>query len=147
VAELAGSSEETTHNRIDWLVAHTDALPHTPEQKALDFALAALAIETATIRHAGTLAEVYTAAGRTYIQTGKDLTDVDKLIMTGGALLHSERQKELASFAMYNDNYPQSLRPKQGRLFVDKQYILAAMGLLSGYAPSAALHILKSGLL
>jgi uncharacterized protein (TIGR01319 family) len=147
VAKLAGLSEETTRDQIDWVAAHTNSLPRSAEQKALDFALAALAIETATIRHAGTLTEAYTAAGCTYLQTGKDLTGIDTLIMTGGALLHSERQGELASFAMYNDRYPQSLRPKQGKHLIDKQYILAAMGLLSVYAPRTALHILKSSLL
>jgi len=144
IAELAGLSEETTRKNMDLLAAHADTLPSSPEQKALDFALAALAIETATMRHAGTLTEVYTAAGQAYIQTGKDLTGVDKLIMTGGALLHTDRQEELAEYAMRNDRYPQSLRPKQADILIDKHYILAAMGLLSDYEPHAALHILRS---
>ncbi|MCL2153176.1 MAG: methylaspartate mutase accessory protein GlmL [Oscillospiraceae bacterium] len=146
VAKLAGLSEETTRNHLDRLATHSDALPQNPESKALDFALAALAVETATLRHAGTLTETYTAAGRAYIQTGKDLTYIDKLVMTGGALLHSERQEELASFAMRSDLYPQSLRPKQAELFVDSRYILSAMGLLSSYEPRTALNILKTNL-
>jgi len=146
LAKLAGLSEEKTREYVYRLAAHTDALPQNHEQKALDFALAALAIETAAIRHAGSLEEVYTAAGRAYIQAGKDLTGVGRVIMTGGALLHSERQAELAAYAIYSDKYPQSLRPKQAETYVDKYYILAAMGLLSGYAPGAALRIMKSGL-
>ena len=146
LAELAGLSEDKTCQHIDWLATHTNALPQNNEQEALDFALAALAIETATIRHAGSLAEVYTAAGPAYIQTGKDLTGVGRVVMTGGALINANRQGELAAYALYNDRYPQSLRPKQAELLVDKQYILAAMGLLSSYAPHVALRILKEDL-
>ena len=143
VAGLAGLSEEKAREQVGWLASHTDALPQTPEQKALDFALAALAIETATMRHAGSLEEVYTAAGRVYIQTGKDLTGVNKVVMTGGALINAGRQEELAAYSLYSDRYPQSLRPKKAELLIDRHYILAAMGLLGGYAPRTALRILK----
>jgi len=144
VAELAGVPEGTAKEYVDRLAARTDALPENPTQKKLDFALAALAIETATVRHAGSLEEVYTAAGRVYLQTGKDLTGVGRVLLTGGALLHTDRQAELAAYAMYNERYPMSLRPKKAELLVDEKYILAAMGLLSGHAPRAALSILKS---
>ena len=147
VAELAGLSVDATREHVDWLASHIDSLPDSPMQKALDSALAGLAIETATLRHAGSLEEVFTAVGRVYIQTGKDLTGVEKVILTGGALLHADKQEELAAYALYSDRYPQSLRPKRAELIIDKHYILAAMGLLSGYEPLAALRILKSGLL
>jgi uncharacterized protein (TIGR01319 family) len=150
VAELSGISEEKAREQVEYLVENTNALPESTEDKAMDFALAALAIETATLRHAGTLEEVYTAAGRAYVQTGKDLFDVKRIVMTGGAFLHLNRQAplvgeqaELAGYAMYNDRLPQSLRPKKAELMVDSHYILAAMGLLSGYAPNVALELLK----
>jgi hypothetical protein len=146
VAELAGLSVDATREHVDWLASPIDSLPDSPMQKALDSALAGLAIETATLRHAGSLEEVFTAAGRVYIQTGKDLTGVEKVILTGGALLYADKQEELAAYALYSDRYPQSLRPKRAELIIDKHYILAAMGLLSGYEPLAALRILKSGL-
>jgi uncharacterized protein (TIGR01319 family) len=146
VAELAGLSVDVTRRHLDRLASHIDSLPEDPGQKALDAVLAGLAIETASLRHAGALEEVYTAAGRVYIQTGKDLTGVEKVILTGGALLHADNQEKLAVYAMYSDQHPQSLRPKRAELFIDKHYILAAMGLLSGYEPLAALRVLKSGL-
>jgi uncharacterized protein (TIGR01319 family) len=144
VAELAGLSEKITAEQVQYLMEHTETLPKTAGQKALDFTLAAMAIKTATIRHAGSLEEAYTASGRVLIQTGKDLTDVQTVILTGGALLNTDRQKELASHALFSDNEPQSLRPKKAKLLIDKFYILAAMGLLSGYEPQAALKIMKA---
>jgi hypothetical protein len=39
-----------------------------------------------------------------------------------------------------------SLRPKAADVWVDRSYILAAMGLLSGHYPDAALRIMKKEL-
>jgi len=146
VAELAGLSEKAVTKQIKYLTEHTDSLPKTKEQKALDYALAALAIETATLRHAGSLEEVYTSTGRAFIQTGKDLTGIQTIVMTGGALINTERQAELAGHAIYSDVEPQSLRPKKAKTLIDKHYILAAMGLLGSHSPTAAIEIMKSNL-
>ena len=146
VAKLAGQSESTASERVKYISEHPDSLPDNMEQKNLDFALAAKAIETAAIRHAGLLEEVYTSSGRAYVQTGKDLSDVKTMIITGGALLYSDRQKELAGYALHSEMEPQSLRPKKGNVLVDKHYILAAVGLLSKHDPPAALEILKSNM-
>jgi len=146
LSKLAGLSEGAVSEHVQIFTEHPDTLPITEEQKAMDFALSAMAIETATKRHAGSLEEIFTTSGRAFVQTGKDLTDVQTIVMTGGALLNTDRQSELEAFALYSDNKPQSLRPKKAKLLIDKHYILAAMGLLSGYAPAAALEIMKSNL-
>ena len=41
---------------------------------------------------------------------------------------------------------PDSLRPKEAGVLVDRSYILAAMGLLSVTEPKAALQIMKKEL-
>ena len=149
IIELAGSTGlqgESVQEYIQYITNHTDALPVTTVQKNIDFALAAVAIETATQRHAGTLEEVYTSSGRAYIQTGKDLTDVETIILTGGALLNSDMQTELAKHALFNEMKPQSLRPKKAEIFTDSHYIIAAMGLLSTCAPGAATEIMISNI-
>jgi uncharacterized protein (TIGR01319 family) len=144
IADLADLSVDEATMQIRYISEHTEALPDSVEQKALDFVLAAMAIETATIRHAGLLEEVYTTSGRAFVQTGKDLTGVETVVMTGGALLHTDRQNELVKYASYNDLEPQSLRPKKAKLLVDNHYILAAMGLLSKSKPVVALELMKS---
>jgi len=144
IADPAGLSADETAKQIRYISEHTDFLPESDEQKALDFALAAMAIETATIRHAGLIEEVYTTSGRAFVQTGKDLTGVETVVMTGGALLHTDRQNDLVKYASYNDLEPQSLRPKKAKLLVDEHYILAAMGLLSKIEPTVALELMKT---
>jgi len=144
IAELANLPEKIVLSQVENLNGQTKTLPETADQKALDFALAAMAIKTATIRHTGSLEEVYTTSGKVNVQTGKDLTDVSTIIMTGGALVYSDKPDDLVKYSLYNDNQPQSLRPKNVNLFIDKQYILAPMGLLSSLAPVAAKEIIKS---
>jgi uncharacterized protein (TIGR01319 family) len=146
VASLAGLDESIIKNYVDSLKDKVEHLPQDKEEQAIDFALAALAIEIAVQRHAGTIEEVYTTSGKAFIQTGKNLSDANGIVMTGGALIHAERQSDLAPFAMYSENQPQSLRPKNPQVMVDKKYILAAMGLLGGFYPTAALRIMKAEL-
>jgi len=142
VSELSGLAEEAVFERVDYLTHNPSELAQSDNESQLDFALAALAIETATLRHAGSIEEVYTAAGRTYVQFGKDLTQTKSLILTGGSLIHSAKQTELSKFALCSDNFPESLRPRKADLLIDEEYILAAMGLLSTHAPCVALKLM-----
>ena len=86
---------------------------------------------------------VYTLLGQTFVQAGKDLTAVRRVVATGGSLIHSPRVREIASYFCYDPADPASLRPKNAEILIDSSYILAAMGLLSTHDPLAALQIMK----
>ena len=132
---------------MDYLKNNTETVPNgDPELEALDFALASMAIEEAVARHAGTIEETYTMMGQTYVQEGKNLTKVRQIVVTGGSLIHTKRTEEIASHALYSPLQPMSLRPMKADVWVDRTYILAAMGLLSGYYPGVALRIMKKEL-
>ena len=118
-------------------------VPRVTELEALDRALASCAIETAVTRHAGTIEEAYTLMGLTYVQTGKDLTQTQNLVVTGGSLIHTQQTSKIASYALYDPAQPTSLRPKKAQVLVDRQYILSAMGLLAASHPACALRIMK----
>lgn len=117
------------------------ALPETPDQEQMDFALAALAIRTALARHAGSLEMVYTPVGPMYQQTGKDLREVKHLIITGGALIYNKRLDEVIDLALACDD-PLILTPREASFRCDRGYILSAMGLLSKYDEDTALELL-----
>lgn len=102
-----------------------------------------MAVQTAVTRHAGTLEETYTMLGQTFVQSGKNLCEVRKVVVTGGSLIHSQRARQIARFACYDPASPMSLRPKKADIILDKHYILAAMGLLSQREPEIALQIMK----
>ena len=147
IARLSGLSARRVEELVDYLRSHTDRLPDgDPELEALDFALASMAIETAVARHAGTMEETYTMMGQTFVQSGKDLRHVRQVVVTGGSLIHTKRTAEIAKHALYSPAQPDSLRPKTADIWVDRTYILAAMGLLSSYYPQTALRIMKKEL-
>ncbi len=147
VCKLSGLSAERVEELVSYLRHNTDTVPNgDPEMEALDYALASLAIEEAVKRHAGTIEETYTMMGLTYVQEGKNLTKVKQIVVTGGSLIHTKRTEEIAKHALYSPTQPTSLRPKQADVWVDRTYILAAMGLLSSYYPQTALRIMKKEL-
>ena len=146
VCRLSGLSEDRVCELMELITTHTDTMPTTEELRNLDFALASLAIKTGVTRHAGTLEKVYTPLGEAYAQTGKDLSRVDKVVITGGSLIHVDTVDKIAAHALYDMKEPGSLKPQRFEVLVDKQYILSAMGLLSQYEPDIALNIMKKEL-
>ncbi len=147
IAHLSGLTEKRVLELVDFLRSNTDTVPNgDPELEALDGALASMAIETAVARHAGTVEEAYTMMGLTYVQSGKNLTGVRQVVVTGGSLIHTKNTEKIAAFALYSPAQPASLRPKGADIWVDRTYILAAMGLLSSRYPQTALRIMKKEL-
>ena len=147
IAQLSGLSKNRVQELVEYLKVNTDQVPNGDEEmEKLDFALASMAIEEAVRRHAGTIEETYTMMGQTFVQEGKNLTKVGQIVVTGGSLIHTKRTAEIAAHALYSPAQPASLRPKQANVWVDRKYILAAMGLLSTHYPQAALRIMKKEL-
>lgn len=146
ISELSGIPEEKVIEMVDHLSEHTDEIPTNEEWENLDYALAGMAIDTAVERHAGYLEEVYTAMGSSYMQLGKDLSNVRQVVVTGGSLIHTKRTDEIAAHALLNPEKPMSLRPGRANILVDRSYIIAAMGLLSEHYPDIALRIMKKEL-
>ncbi len=138
---LTGLSEDRITQIIEGFAMNPSALPETPDQEQMDFALAALAIRTALARHAGSLEMVYTPVGPMYQQTGKDLREVKHLIITGGALIYNKRLDEVIDLALACDD-PLILTPREASFRCDRGYILSAMGLLSKYDEDTALELL-----
>ena len=147
VCQLSGLSQNRVEELVDYLSVNTDTVPgEDRDMLALDYALASLAIEEAVDRHAGTIQETYTMMGKTYVQEGKNLTGVKRIVVTGGSLIHAQRTEQIARHALYSLEKPESLRPKLADVLVDRTYILAAMGLLSSHYPQVALRIMKKEL-
>lgn len=146
IEELSGLDAGAIGAILAQIRADPSLLAETPDQTALDDALAAAAVEMAVTRHAGVLEEVFTPMGQVYAQTGKDLTSVQSLILTGGAIIHNPNAGAIAGHALFKPGLPVSLKPKQAAIYIDRRYILAAMGLLSEKHPDVALKIMTKEL-
>ena len=145
IAQIVKASARNEAAVTKWLNAiaqSPDILPATEDESAIDRTLARFAIELGLIRHAGTIKQIYTPMGVAYQQTGKDLTRVSRLIVTGGALVRTDHAEIIAEKAMETTASPDSLIPRNARICVDKQYLLSAMGVLSQNHESLARNLM-----
>lgn len=143
IAKLSGLSEERAQELLSLISEKPDTLPETEDLEALDFALASLAVKVGMTRHAGHVEKVYTPVGEAWLQEGKDLTKVEKAVITGGSLIHAKHAEKIARGILYDIAEASSLKPRQAEILLDKEYILSAMGLLAKHAPDTALKIMK----
>ncbi|MDO0824446.1 methylaspartate mutase accessory protein GlmL [Desulfosporosinus nitroreducens] len=118
-------------------------IPQTAEEAKFDVAMGRIAVGLAVDRHVGTIEVVYTPFGASYVQNGKDLTPLAVVIGTGGVLLHHSDPLEILRGAVFNPQEPTILKPQDPSFYLDKEYILAAMGLLREVSPQVALRMMK----
>lgn len=143
LCDLSGLSKEAVSGVLKRYREDPAALPASPEEKKADQALASAAISLAMARHAGRLERVFTPVGPVYEQTGKDLTQTERLIVTGGALIYADDLDRIVENALKLPD-AMSLVPRSVKTVRDKDYLLSAMGLLSSYAPEVSFTLMKA---
>ncbi|HVN98012.1 MAG TPA: methylaspartate mutase accessory protein GlmL [Syntrophorhabdaceae bacterium] len=126
--------------------AEPSRIPASEQEFALDQALSRAAVETSFERHTGKVEVMYGPHGEMAVQTGKDLTTVNKVIGTGGPLVCSLNPRELLDSVVGGPAKSNMLKPKAADFFIDKDYVMFAMGLLARSEPKKALRILKKTL-
>lgn len=144
MASFAGS--QPLEERVAFLSQHTDALPEDGSQAEIDIWLARTAVEVASIRHAGEFEVMYTPTGQFMLQSGKDLRPVETVIGTGGVLAYSGQAAEVLAGVRFSDEQPLSLRPQAPSFYLDRHYILYAIGLLGQESPEVAVNLARSAL-
>lgn len=112
-------------------------LPATPEQAADELELARLAAIIGARRHA-----------RPGAEGSRDLTHVGLLIGSGGVLRHADPAAALGVLdAVLTDRAGGWRLPEQARVIIDRQYLLAPIGLLEMSGRTAAARALAEELL
>ena len=122
---------------------HEGRLPQSQEEIMCHVFLSRLAVEVAVTQHAGRLEKIYGPTGEIMLQHGKDLTGVKTVIGTGGPIIFSARPKEIMEAALYQKDNPLILKPKNPQFYLDEQYLLYAVGLLSQIESEKALLLAK----
>ncbi len=145
-ASSADASAAVTADEVQALLARRPLFPLDGRERAYVEALTAEAVRVALLRHAGQLRYMYGAGGRKTIAEGKDLTRVRWLIGTGGPLTQLPvGQKILARIPGYG--HGRELLPRaEARALVDRDYIMAACGVLcaAGHPGTATELLLES---
>jgi uncharacterized protein (TIGR01319 family) len=123
------------------------AIPKNDRETRFVEALTAEAVCLAFRRHAGHIRYVYGPQGRSSLAEGKDLTLVKYIIGTGGALTRLPGRVEILRSVTRADPRLHLLSPPEtARILVDKDYIMASLGVLSKKHPGAALRLLHRSL-
>ncbi|MGD0779519.1 MAG: methylaspartate mutase accessory protein GlmL [Dehalococcoidales bacterium] len=122
---------------------HEGQLPQSLEEIECHRLLSRVAVEVAVTQHVGRLEKIYGPTGEMLLQHGKDLTGVKSIIGTGGPIIFSASPREIMEGALYQKENPLVLKPKNPTLYLDEQYILYAIGLLSQAEPEKALLLAK----
>ena len=130
--------------------AEPDLLPADDEDADRDEAIAALASGIALRRHAGRARVVLSTAddpggaGRVVERSGKDLREVDLVLASGGIFRNGRpgvEQRVLAGLVGEVEGGWQL--PRAARVVVDRDYVLAAAGLLAAAHPVAAYRLTR----
>jgi len=122
---------------------HEGNLPQSPAEIACHTLLSRVAVEVAVNQHVGRIEKIYGPTGEILLQHGKDLTHVKTVIGTGGPIIFSAFPREILEAVLFQPENPFVLKPKTPRLYLDEQYILYAVGLLSQVDPKKALLLAK----
>ena len=123
--------------------SHVENIYDDGKGEIVDMILGEVCVDKAMHRHVGIMEEVYTPMGTLYNQIGKDLSKVGFVIGTGGILIKAHHSKEILSKVLSTRENILELRPVYPKFMIDKDYILASMGLLSKIDPLLALKIMK----
>ena len=136
-----GCSEE----ELDEMIQHYTYIPTTPMQRKLVYELTRKCTHLALDRHVGDLRRVFTSSGQKIIPEGKDLTQVEFIILTGGALINLNKTENIVQEYLSN-NHRKLLPNKHVTILKDHDYILSSVGVLSLKYPEVSIRLLRKSL-
>jgi uncharacterized protein (TIGR01319 family) len=127
-------------------VANLPPIPSSEEERRLASALAYHAARIALSRHAGRMRELYSMAGKQKLAEGKDLTALKWIIGTGGALTRLPGGEDLLRSVLLSGGAGRLYPLPETAVLLDRDYLMAAAGLMSGEYPEAARSLLAASL-
>jgi uncharacterized protein (TIGR01319 family) len=140
---MSGEVDESLGVTIRSRFSSPSKLPEDDLEYKLDGLLASVAVDIAGRRHSGKIKLTAGPFGEVMIQEGKDLSQVGRIIGTGGPLVFSKDPTKILQKMLYRSDDPHVLRPRSAQLYLDRTYSLYAMGLLAQTEPRKALQIMK----
>jgi uncharacterized protein (TIGR01319 family) len=142
-----GISERQLQQACRHRAENPELLVASQDELEVDRALAACCVAVALRRHCGQLRITHEGRRSTVrrVEGGPDLRDARVLIGTGGAIVHDENGTQIIKRAL-GWRTDRSLTPAAPTVLIDRNYILAAAGLLSTVDVQLAANLLASEL-
>ena len=135
------SDEELTS-----LYENIKPIPETDLEKQFTRLLCEYATETSLLRHAGDFRNLFTISGAKKMAEGKDLTSVQHVILTGGALTRLPDTEILVQEIITRNADTKLLPTEQVNILKDFDYILASAGIISKINRKAAVNLMRRSL-
>jgi uncharacterized protein (TIGR01319 family) len=139
--------EQSIQEKAKYLKDSVAFISKSNKDRAFDEALSRVAVRIAVKRHSGQLVKINLPSGASFIQEGKDLSKVKNILGSGGGIVYAKNHKRILSEAIFNPNERFILKPKDPKLFIDKDYVLWATGLLSQVDRETAYSIISKSLI
>ncbi len=137
---------DITEKELKNLLIDYRPIPKTAIEKRFVEVLTYEACKTALDRHAGTLIDLYSTSGVKKMARGKDLSAVQYIIGTGGALTRLPRRMDILKQIVTDADSMKLLPTDSAKILIDNQYIMASLGVLSKTHRRAAKQLLKETL-
>lgn len=134
------------YEEIENFILNKNPIPETEIEIAITEFLAFNAAEIAIKRHVGKVKDLYGPSGKITIAEGKDLTAVKYIIGTGGALTRLPNRKAILNNIKMISHKNLLLPNKETIVLIDKNYIMASLGVISKIYPSIALDLMLQNL-
>lgn len=125
------------------LIKNMSPYPENEEMENFIAYMARKCFSESIIRHSGSIKYLFGPNGRQKIAQGKDLTAIKHIFGTGGILTRSRHRKYIMNSIKEIDNHNKLIPGRKVKLAYDKNYIFAALGVLSTVNKKAAKNILK----
>ncbi len=141
IAKDLGITSEELKKQID----HYSYKPSNEIEEKLVYQLTKFCVFQALNRHVGDLKTVYTTNGMKVIPEGRDLTQVQSIVLTGGALTHLPNTEDIV--LEYIKTHRKKLMPQHEiKVYKDHDYLMSSLGVLSLKYKQAAEVLLKKSL-
>lgn len=139
--ELLNISKE----ELEEVLKNYTYMPRTQNERNLVYELAKRCTHKALDRHVGDLRRVFTSSGQKIIPEGKDLSCVEYIVLTGGALISLHETEEIVRD--YLKRNQTKMMPSRGvKILRDHDYIMASVGVVALKHPNITFELLKKSL-
>ncbi len=131
-------------DRCQYRYANPEYISDNEVEIDLDDIIASICVNLSINRHSGKTRHSYKGGKNVLVQEGKDLRYLKTLIGTGGILVNSENYEGILK--NYKSEDPSKLSPVEPNIYLDNNYILSAMGLLSMVDKDLAFNIIEKNI-
>jgi len=133
-----------TPDELEELIENYKYKPETELEHKLVFELTRHCVFVALDRHIGDLRNVYTSSGQKIIPDGRDVSQVQSVILTGGALVNLKNTESIIHD--YIKSRRKKMVPIKYDVYKDSDYIMASLGVLSLKFSDAAKILLQKSI-